>query len=359
MSKLSKYRRLNQSPSKGEVFTPPELVQEMLSKLPVEIFISTTTTFLIPSVREGTFIVEVVKKLIKHGHSKENALLRVIGTDRRSKYVNPLKRKGYRVYKEDFLNPSKELKNIMSKKFDAVIMNPPYTQGAKLLYTYFTEKALELSDCVLTVMPLKLESNHDKLKFHNQRIHRHSILISDNVSSYFNVNLNNIHYMILDKNLNNPIPEKENPLDDIDDLYPDRDRINFIKGDTDVGQAPVDEDGVNTIYKVYKDDEIIWRKVSSDIYEKSNKKSDSEYLVVVNGTPSMGKFNCVILKNTNPSYTWSIWTYVVECHSLKDAERTKKWLQSDIIKNEVYKILKAKNTHSISLEMLSKLPTYD
>ena len=50
--------------SNDEVFTPPEIANDMLDMLPKEMFSSTTTTFLDPGCKSGVFLREIAKRLI-------------------------------------------------------------------------------------------------------------------------------------------------------------------------------------------------------------------------------------------------------------------------------------------------------
>ena len=51
------------SDSFGEVFTPPELINEMLDKLPSDIWSDKTKTFFDPAAGKGNFPIEVIKRL--------------------------------------------------------------------------------------------------------------------------------------------------------------------------------------------------------------------------------------------------------------------------------------------------------
>lgn len=51
--------------SNDEVFTPPEIVNQMLDMLPQEIFSNPDTTFLDPACKTGVFLREIAKRLIK------------------------------------------------------------------------------------------------------------------------------------------------------------------------------------------------------------------------------------------------------------------------------------------------------
>ena len=245
-------------------------------------------------------------------------------------------------------------------KFDVVIGNPPYTQGSKLLYTKFFEKALELGDTVDFVMPVQLDSRHDKLKRHNHLLKKHLINLGDNVSDKFDVGYNTIHHVTASKNRINEVEEISDPIDNLELLYPNRKRLSFIKGDTDTGQTS-DDSGVLAIDKIHKGDTVIWRKIPENIYKKSRKKSDAPYLVCVNHTPSRGKFNCAIIENISPSYTWAIWTFVLEAHSKDEAKKLKEWLKSKEIVDEVNRIFSARGEsfYTVSKKILDRLPYYE
>lgn len=51
--------------SNDEVFTPPEIANQMLDMLPQEIFSNPDTTFLDPACKSGVFLREIAKRLIK------------------------------------------------------------------------------------------------------------------------------------------------------------------------------------------------------------------------------------------------------------------------------------------------------
>ena len=51
--------------SNDEVFTPPEVVNQMLDMLPQELFTNPDTTFLDPACKTGVFLREIAKRLIK------------------------------------------------------------------------------------------------------------------------------------------------------------------------------------------------------------------------------------------------------------------------------------------------------
>lgn len=242
-------------------------------------------------------------------------------------------------------------------KFDVVVMNPPYTNGQVMLYAKFFDQALKLGTTVACVMPLDLQTRHDKLKFHNNRVRKHSYYISENVSDHFKVAYDNLHYVIASRSVNNPVEHIADPLDYIPLLYPERPRLQPIKGDTDTAIGAEVPNGVDTIFKVHKNDTVLYKKVDPKKVSKSSKKSSAPYLVIVNHTPSLGKFNCAIIPNNG--LTWSMWTFAFECQSQEEATKLKNWIKSDEIVAEVKKMLTARNNqHTISKAMIERLPTY-
>lgn len=64
----------------GEVFTPPELVEEILNKLPTDVW-QKDKTFLDNSCGDGNFLVAVVEHKIKHGSTVKQALSTTYGID--------------------------------------------------------------------------------------------------------------------------------------------------------------------------------------------------------------------------------------------------------------------------------------
>jgi hypothetical protein len=154
------HKRWKADPSKGEVFTPSELVREMLDKIPTNVWENPESKFLDPCMGKGTFIIEIVKRLVNiYGYSKEDAISRVYGYDTCVKYVNYLKRGGMlNVFHKDFLNEVNDM------KFDVVIGNPPYqdfSHKAKKssLWKKFLEKGNEIkSSYLFFVIPASFAS---------------------------------------------------------------------------------------------------------------------------------------------------------------------------------------------------------
>jgi type I restriction-modification system DNA methylase subunit len=65
----------------GEVFTPTELVQDILNTLDHSIFTDPEKTFLEPSCGDGQFLGEVLIRKMENGSTFEQALSTVYGVD--------------------------------------------------------------------------------------------------------------------------------------------------------------------------------------------------------------------------------------------------------------------------------------
>jgi len=65
----------------GEVFTPTPLVQEMLDRLPTELFTNPEKNFLDPTCGDGQFLSEVLIRKIENGMDFETALSTIYGVD--------------------------------------------------------------------------------------------------------------------------------------------------------------------------------------------------------------------------------------------------------------------------------------
>jgi len=65
----------------GEVFTPTELVREMLEQIPIEQFQDPTKTFLDNSCGDGQFLGEVLIRKMENGSTFEQALATIYGVD--------------------------------------------------------------------------------------------------------------------------------------------------------------------------------------------------------------------------------------------------------------------------------------
>lgn len=67
--------------STGEVFTPTELVQEVLENMDIEKFKDPARTFLDPACGDGQFLGEVLIRKMENGSTFEQALSTIYGVD--------------------------------------------------------------------------------------------------------------------------------------------------------------------------------------------------------------------------------------------------------------------------------------
>lgn len=74
-------RDRNRVKSTGEVFTPTELVREMLEQIPIDQFTDPNKTFLDNSCGDGQFLGEVLIRKMENGSTFEQALQTIYGVD--------------------------------------------------------------------------------------------------------------------------------------------------------------------------------------------------------------------------------------------------------------------------------------
>ena len=81
MAEVTETRTKERIRKTGEVFTPTALVEEILDKLPPELFTDHTTTFLDPAAGDGQFLVSVVQDKIDNGSTPTEALHTTYGVE--------------------------------------------------------------------------------------------------------------------------------------------------------------------------------------------------------------------------------------------------------------------------------------
>lgn len=65
----------------AEVFTPTDLVNEVLDQLPPELFVDPSKTFIDPACGDGQFLTEVLIRKVANGIDFETALSSIYGVD--------------------------------------------------------------------------------------------------------------------------------------------------------------------------------------------------------------------------------------------------------------------------------------
>lgn len=68
------YKRQQRKHQTAEEFTPPALVNEMLDKLPKEVWEDSTKTFIDPAAGEGAFLIEILKRKLDLNHPPLQAI---------------------------------------------------------------------------------------------------------------------------------------------------------------------------------------------------------------------------------------------------------------------------------------------
>ena len=124
--------------------TPPELVNEILDKLPKDLWADPSQTFLDPACGTGMFIAEIARRLLRNGHRPdghrpENVIGRIFGWAQTELFAAQARLNLKRVFKDEakYDLTDKQLRVIIihrdalacergeDMKFDVVVGNPP------------------------------------------------------------------------------------------------------------------------------------------------------------------------------------------------------------------------------------------
>lgn len=146
----------------GEINTPEILIQQMLDKLPKNIWRDPTKKWLDPASGIGSFQILVYERLLKgleywepvfqkrHNHIIQNMLYMCEINSVSEKKSRLIFGKNANIQKCDFLNP--KFPDFQVKKFDVILGNPPFNSNKKqkikssanTIWSDFVEKSLGL-----------------------------------------------------------------------------------------------------------------------------------------------------------------------------------------------------------------------
>lgn len=241
-------------------------------------------------------------------------------------------------------------------KFDLGLANPPFSegQGNKLLYPKFFKNGLDICEHIIMVMPINLDSRDNKLKSHNELILKHQDHVSEDVSSHFSgVHVGQISYVFASKSTKNEytLPEERK----LPRILPKRERMKVINGRA----FDSVERGCEVIHKVHKDG-IVYGKCnkahrdSFNTYYKKHADLSLPWMVMINHTPSKGKFNCEVVKYS-PDMVWSRWVYAIQAKTKKEANEIVEHLHSNKIVGYLNEHM---TSHTVSKTILEALPSH-
>jgi hypothetical protein len=80
LSNKNRAKREQRAKATAEIFTPPDLVNRMLDKLPPEVW-QPFKTYLDPACGNGNMLLEVLRRKLHHGHDPLQALATTFGAD--------------------------------------------------------------------------------------------------------------------------------------------------------------------------------------------------------------------------------------------------------------------------------------
>lgn len=213
----------------GEVFTPMKLVNEMLDKLPSEVWNDETLKWFDPAAGMGNFSIAVYLRLMESLKDKiPNDLKRKRHILENMIYMSELNKKNCYIIEQIFNIQKKyklnlhcgdtlkiDIKNEWNIDiFDIVIGNPPYNKeltrvGAMSLYNEFIEKFIDLCTYMIFIVPSRWFSGGKGLnKFRTFMLSRTDIKYInhfDDASKLFGKMvdiMSGVNYFLKDKNYN-------------------------------------------------------------------------------------------------------------------------------------------------------------
>ena len=227
-------------------FDLKDITNEILNKLPPELFESESTTFCDPFMAGGQFVKAVEERLKNCGHSDYNISKRVFGFEENNLRVRYAKRK-LKLLSTPQVKTLEQIKK-ENMKFDVVLGNPPFQNGNMesgnfSLWPIFIEKAYELSDVVAMVCPQTWTSNpKDPSKSAKKTSTLRRNVLSKGHLAHVNLNVgkhfpnvgSTFSYFVFDKNGN---PEQETSI-----VYSNGEEGKFVYSEVDfIPLTPVEK----------------------------------------------------------------------------------------------------------------------
>ena len=181
------------------------LAEEIVSKLPEDLFVSVNSTFLDPAFGGGQFLVAIAKRLHKYGHSIKNIKSRLYGYEDNLVYMNHAKNKTtHKIANLNIVKYQDFLDGRHMKKFDVIISNPPYQNldsdrsktnqgGGTKFYIQFMELASKINKnqgSIAFIVPASIFKTTRFGEFGQalSKIQEHKIVYAKtDVSKHFNV----------------------------------------------------------------------------------------------------------------------------------------------------------------------------
>ena len=119
----------------GEVFTPPELVNKMLDKLPQDMW-EENKTFIDNSCGNGNMLIEILKRKLKYKHNSRKALSTIYGVDIMKDNVVECKLRLLELVESLYIKTKEDAKRIIS------ILNKNIVCADALTYDYSFDGSL-------------------------------------------------------------------------------------------------------------------------------------------------------------------------------------------------------------------------
>lgn len=191
--------------SNGEVFTPQILINEMLDKLPTDVWTNSELKWFDPAVGTGQFMIIVYRRLMKglqsdipdeaerKNHIIKNMLFMSELDEQNYTECEKIFGNDCNIFKGNTLDSSNDefkfAQQFGFSKFDVIVGNPPYNQGKKIIYNLFTEALIDKCKYFLFIIPsIWLVGNKGMDNFRYMMLNRRDLRIIkhyDNIGDAF------------------------------------------------------------------------------------------------------------------------------------------------------------------------------